>query len=495
MKTRLTILIFSMAATIFAAEPIDALKSLPAPGEEFVRMPAKYILQKLERTADGSGVAALQNFKVDSQLEGLGDQRVSINLEGMNLFQALEAVAKATGSAVDYRSGGAVLMDPADLVPEVEAEPVAEDESTAGRKKKKAGRIGFTDINLALVFVENGDGRGSGFIARMNGKTYVFSNQHNLLGATQPRLRAMNGHYLNPSAFEFCRTRDLVRLEIPEGEFAELAVLELSDSTPNIGQEISVYGNSAGGGVATELLGDVVGVGPSNIEIDADIVSGNSGSPILDASGKVLGVATYITLERKFDKNDPRAKIFKGTRFNDARRYGVRIPANGWVQTSVKDYLRQTYVVVDMQSYLEALYILVQHWIENDDFSVPASRLISAYSKIGAVKDAPYEFRESKMEEQLQMTVRAYQKNHFEMEGEFDELSTSEKDALGGRISHLLLKSVKGAQKTLGETPWASDYLEESVRPLEKLADELIDVLESKQNPYIRHQRKRSKLL
>ena len=84
MKTKFIILLFT-AAVAWGDEPGDSLKNLDAPGGEFIRMPAKYILQQLERTADGSGIAALQGFKVASQVEGLGDQRISVNLEGMNL--------------------------------------------------------------------------------------------------------------------------------------------------------------------------------------------------------------------------------------------------------------------------------------------------------------------------------------------------------------------------------------------------------------------------
>ena len=49
-----------------------------------------------------------------------------------------------------------------------------------------------------------------------------------------------------------------------------------------------------GGGVATQTSGQVLGVGPTRIEVNANFEPGNSGSPIFSTSTKeVVGVATY----------------------------------------------------------------------------------------------------------------------------------------------------------------------------------------------------------
>jgi hypothetical protein len=501
MKTKLMILLF-MAATAWGGEPGDSLKSLDAPDGEFVRMPAKYILQQLERTADGSGIAALQGFKVESRLEGLGDQRISVNLEGMNLFQALEAVAEATGASVEYRAGGAVLKDPADVVAQV-AEPVAVELVVKDDGKKKKETISFSDVDSALVFIESGAGKGSGFIAEMGGKTYLFSNQHNFLGATDIRLRAMHGGLLEPISFELNKTRDLVRFELKPEDAKELTVLQLAAGNPEINQPIMVYGNSAGGNVATELKGKILGVGPSDIEIDADIVPGNSGSPVLDSAGRVLGVATYITFEMEFSGDDHRKQIYKGTRFKDARRYGVRISEDGWVAMPMPNFLNQTYRLVDLRNSLQAIYILVQYWDGNEDYTDQARRIMSAYSSGGTRIKPPYEFHYPETEQELAMVVKAFQRNldEFlarakdmelskselnELDRNFGKKSSNQLETVDYHIRTTLLNKVKRMQDQLGQYAWMSRFLQSSAEPLDELAGEMVRILETNVNPYAR---------
>ena len=61
-----------------------------------------------------------------------------------------------------------------------------------------------------------------------------------------------------------------------------------------IGDRIVVVGNRLGGGVATQTSGQVLGVGPTRIEVNANFEPGNSGSPIFStALNEVVGVATY----------------------------------------------------------------------------------------------------------------------------------------------------------------------------------------------------------
>jgi hypothetical protein len=498
-------MIFASLA-VSASPQVDALKKIPAPAEEFVRIPAHYVLQKLERTVRDSGEVSLAAFAVVIRKSGVGQQRISINMEGMTAHQALEAVAAATGAGVEYSQGRATLKDPSKVTrPEPVVAPatptVAEMEKTEQDKPVK-----FTDVDQALVFIEVGDGRGSGFIAEMGGKTYLFSNQHNFSGASRIKLRAMHGGTLEPAAFEFCKDRDLVRFEMKPEEVETLGVLQISHKTPEMNERIVVYGNSAGGNVATELKGKVLGVGPSDIEVDADIVPGNSGSPILDASGKVLGVATYITFSLKFDSEDIRKEIYKGTRFKEARRYGVRIPERGWVKAPMQNFLQQTYRLADAQNYLEAAYILVQYWNGNEDYYGQAKRIITAYTTSGNRVKPPYKFHLQQTEQELVMMVKAFKQNHDEFIEKINDMDLDKREltklrrSFGGhstrgvemidyRIRTGFLNKVKRMQDDLGQYEWMSRYLRQTAEPLDQLSGELIRILEANENPYIRVQR------
>jgi S1-C subfamily serine protease len=499
---KIGIVLVMFCALAFGGEPIDSLEIVAAPAEEFVRMPVRYILQKLARTADNSGNTALSGFTVRNDLPGVNEKRVTLNLEGLTLYQAFEAVAAATGAGVEYSGHGIVLKNPSDIV--IPEEPVSQ--IPVEEEKGDDTPITFSDIDNALIFIESGDSRGSGFVAEMDEKTYLISNQHNFLGASKIRLRAMHGGTLDPEAFEYCETRDLVRFKLKSKDVEKLRVLPLADENPKIGQPVTVYGNSAGSGVATELKGKVMGVGPSEIEVDADIVSGNSGSPILDTTGRVLGVATYITFSREFSKEDARNEIFKGTRFNKARRYGVRIPDHGWVEVSMQKFLNQTHRIVDLQNYIEVMYILVQYWNGNEDFMAQARRLMSVYGSSAMRVKPPYEFNSDETEQDLTMMVKAFSRNYDEfiakasdmqltknelndLNRNFGKKSTNQLESLDYRIRTLMINKANRMQDQLDEYDWMSTFLEKSAEPLEGSVSEIIRVLDSSENPYIRLKR------
>jgi len=79
--------------------------------------------------------------------------------------------------------------------------------------------------------------------------------------------------------------------------------------------------------VVKTLTGRIVGIGPNLVEVDAPIVPGNSGSPIIDLkTGNVVGVATY-TVTRESDDLTTKKKAPQV----EVRRFGYRIDnVKGW---------------------------------------------------------------------------------------------------------------------------------------------------------------------
>ncbi|VGO19284.1 S1 family peptidase [Pontiella sulfatireligans] len=504
MKIRLMILMCTAASCTWGGEPADSLARVAAPDEEFVRIPAKYVFQKMEKTARRSGEPALAAFKVDCQLPGFEDLRISVNMENLNLLDAIEAVAALAGGRVEYVTGSAVFKASDGSVapaPEpVKAEPVA---APASRSKEKEAVVSFSDVDQALVFIDTGVGRGSGFVLNIGGKAYLVSNQHNFMGAAKIRLNTMGGDLLEPVSFEFCEDRDLVRLELSSEDAARVKVLSLASGNPAINQDIVVYGNSAGGNVATELKGKVLGVGPADIEVDADIVSGNSGSPVLDSSGSVLAVATYITFELEFNDDDQRKQIYKGTRFDKARRYGVRIPDDGWKKADLRNFLNQTYRLVDAKHFLEATHILIEYWNANEDYEVQARQLLAAYSTRSNRVRRPYEFHYTETEQQLSMLVSLFKRNHeeftaavgdmdlskqelAEIKRDYGKKSTSKVETLDNYIRTSMLSRMRRMQDGIADYDWMTRYMADAAEPLVEMAGELIRLLESSENPYER---------
>jgi len=64
--------------------------------------------------------------------------------------------------------------------------------------------------------------------------------------------------------------------------------------------------------VATQTTGNIKGVGPSLIEVDANFQPGNSGSPIMNLrTNEVIGVATY-SATRRVEVEEPSARANAG---------------------------------------------------------------------------------------------------------------------------------------------------------------------------------------
>ena len=93
----------------------------------------------------------------------------------------------------------------------------------------------------------------------------------------------------------FRKIRDLTL----KGDFSPKTVFPLSNTRPELLQDIYVAGYPFGNEISTSvkvtkgIISSLTGIGNnfSNIQIDAALQSGNSGGPILDDLGNVVGVA------------------------------------------------------------------------------------------------------------------------------------------------------------------------------------------------------------
>lgn len=194
----------------------------------------------------------------------------------------------------------------------------------------KVGACALTvEVMQSLILVEGDDGRGRGsaFIVKMNGKTYLVTNAHVVQGQVKSKFKNLSNEILSVGPFEIADAADLVRAEL-KGERAGLETLPQIEQNLQIGEEVVVAGNSEGAGVIRELAGKITGLGPDRIEVDATFVPGNSGSPILlRRTGQVIGVATYLHTPYFFRK--PKSGSGKKDEpilsLNEVRRFGYRL--------------------------------------------------------------------------------------------------------------------------------------------------------------------------
>ncbi len=216
----------------------------------------------------------------------------------------------------------------------------------------------FNDIADKLVIIacgsDYGDWSGSGFIANMDGKTYLFTNQHVVLGADTISFKTAKGEKIYPKAVELSATRDMARLLLDDQD-----ALAISDNVA-MDAPMAVFGNSEGGGVATALYGKVNGVGADVVEVSAEFVSGNSGSPVLNTNMEVIGIASYVRYSSP-------SKMKEGTQFeNKVRRFCYRLNDVQWARVDWKDYNKkygETYR--QSEKLVDDIFELVGGWVED----------------------------------------------------------------------------------------------------------------------------------
>jgi serine protease Do len=141
-------------------------------------------------------------------------------------------------------------------------------------------------------------GEGSGFIIDSDG--YIATNNHVVDGATQVKVTLKSGEELQAKVVGTDPSTDLALLKVDDGK--RLPSLEWGDSDKaRVGDWVLAIGNPFGlGGSATAGIISARGRDIQSgryddfIQVDAAINSGNSGGPIFNSAGQVIGINTAI---------------------------------------------------------------------------------------------------------------------------------------------------------------------------------------------------------
>src|SRR5688572_5513140 len=152
----------------------------------------------------------------------------------------------------------------------------------------------------ALLVVEafdaNGEkmGAGTGFVVREDGA--FITNYHVVEEAASLRVTALNGEpQTRVLVLATDAPRDLVLLQLPGAGMPALALgddaqLRTGDAVYVMGNPIGMAGSFAGGMISARR--EVEGV--AMLQVTTPISPGTSGGPLMDAQGRVVGVATLF---------------------------------------------------------------------------------------------------------------------------------------------------------------------------------------------------------
>ncbi len=159
-------------------------------------------------------------------------------------------------------------------------------------------------------------------MAQAGEKTFLFTNAHVVAGMKAPRFTRLDRSPISLGAAAVAVGHDVMRFEGP-AMAKPLQLMSAIESNALIGDDVIVLGNSEGAHVILPLNGKISGIGPNLVEVTAEFVPGNSGSPIIHKkSGQVIAIATYLVkrdMEWLSDKSTDADKAKK------IRRFGYRL--------------------------------------------------------------------------------------------------------------------------------------------------------------------------
>lgn len=145
----------------------------------------------------------------------------------------------------------------------------------------------------AVVSVITEDATGSGFFVR---RDLVVTNHHVIEGRSKVKVKLRNGEILAATVATVAKSVDLalLRLDSSPGDYSVLATGTTADI--RVGQEVIAVGSPLGVLESTVTRGIVSAVrnvsGVTYVQTDAAMNPGNSGGPLIDRNGRVIGINT-----------------------------------------------------------------------------------------------------------------------------------------------------------------------------------------------------------
>lgn len=184
-------------------------------------------------------------------------------------------------------------------------------------------------------------GRGSGVVIHPAG--YVLTNWHVVRGAARLRVRLEDGESYRGELVSHDRRNDLAVVKIDDPGGFRAAPLGDSDAL-DVGEWVLAIGapfgltSTVSAGIVSAVdrrAGGALGEG-TFIQTDAAIHPGNSGGPLVNLRGRVVGINTAIGVDPETERDEAR---FAGVGFaipiNRARRIAIRLIRMGGEEPTI----------------------------------------------------------------------------------------------------------------------------------------------------------------
>ena len=213
--------------------------------------------------------------------------------------EPMEAISASPAAVIDARDSAeqdastapppaalASLPSISDLVHEVEPAVVS---------------IAVESVSRGMFFDFNDENAGTGVVIRPDG--YIVTNYHVIQGAHAIKVTLSNGDTYDAAVIGYDRVTDLAALKIDAADLATVTMgdsddIEVGDWVVALGNALALKGGptvtlgivSARGRTITTERGELYGL----IQTDAAINDGNSGGPLINLQGEVVGINTAM---------------------------------------------------------------------------------------------------------------------------------------------------------------------------------------------------------
>jgi S1-C subfamily serine protease len=214
---------------------------------------------------------------------------ISLDLEAA---PAVSATSRAAGASPEARAWDAAANanEVAPLIPKATPEAAA----PAAPANLSASTEEMVDrVMPAVVLIETTTGRGSGFYVRYD---TVITNVHVVQNDGYVTLRRSDGATVNARVESRAPAFDIAILKVATPSASQVVIPMGSAHSLRPGQEIIVIGSALGTLQNSVSRGIVSGLrtsgGTTLVQTDAAANPGNSGGPMLDRNGSVIGITT-----------------------------------------------------------------------------------------------------------------------------------------------------------------------------------------------------------
>ena len=213
-------------------------------------------------------------------------------------MESLAGADTTTGMTIFRRIHIKIVLP---LVVGVSALAIGAGVALAGRTAAPIGQ-GVVVIETNLAY-QNAAAAGTGIVLTSSGE--ILTNNHVIAGATTVKVVVpKTGHTYTARVLGYSRTADVAVLQLQNA--SNLKTLSTGNAAAlKLGQAVRALGNAGGTGTLTPASGSVTGLGKSItanddqggseqlvglIETNAGIVAGDSGGPLLDSAGRIVGM-------------------------------------------------------------------------------------------------------------------------------------------------------------------------------------------------------------